>query len=457
MLPDAHHQVAGQQHLLDRRIAALAGRVEGVAARKPSVKRLHPQAAEQLDALRRSSRRARTPRRRTARVVQAQHAAAGRRRSKWSCVPGAAGDRREAQAARHAQVQQQQALVQVQQQVLAAPAHASTVRPDQLLRHARPAASAAACPARTASILAPAMRSAKLRRVTSTSGSSGMGNSGNKRIRPSDGRRLGLLWFDETTDRSCRRTCLAVLHAAGPGRPAAPACHPQAARRSPAATQAPPASFQPGRRAVLPVAARRNQRAATASRPTRLLADARRGPQNQRRPALPARRRHRVPVALGRRGPAGRAGLEAGASRLARSQSLCAADPGRAQSHRRHRGAAENRNRSLPPRSNAAGLAGLPRIYSRVSDKKLAAAVVEQALADYLNRPATAAAAWTAVGRMRLAAGEQPGALEAAKRAQAIDAGRRASPAGAGTDGSQAARSRSRWSANTWKATQAAA
>ncbi|MBG9389562.1 tetratricopeptide repeat protein [Caenimonas aquaedulcis] len=64
----------------------------------------------------------------------------------------------------------------------------------------------------------------------------------------------------------------------------------------------------------------------------------------------------------------------------------------------------------------------IPQAYARASDKKLAASVVEQALADYLNQPATAAAAWTAVGRVRLAAGDTTGALEAARRGQAADA-----------------------------------
>ena len=64
----------------------------------------------------------------------------------------------------------------------------------------------------------------------------------------------------------------------------------------------------------------------------------------------------------------------------------------------------------------------IPRVYSRVSDKKLAATVVEQALGDYLNQPATAAAAWTAVGRLRLAANDNAGAIEAARRGQAISA-----------------------------------
>jgi tetratricopeptide (TPR) repeat protein len=75
------------------------------------------------------------------------------------------------------------------------------------------------------------------------------------------------------------------------------------------------------------------------------------------------------------------------------------------------------------PKDRNGVLALIPRNYSRVSDKKLAASVVEQAIAEYLVQPATAAAAWTAVGRLRLAAGDSAGALEAAQRAQAAGAG----------------------------------
>ncbi|MES2687633.1 MAG: tetratricopeptide repeat protein [Pseudomonadota bacterium] len=67
-------------------------------------------------------------------------------------------------------------------------------------------------------------------------------------------------------------------------------------------------------------------------------------------------------------------------------------------------------------------IATLPRLYARAADKKLAAGVLEQALAEPLAAPATSAAAWTAVGRMRLAAGELPGALDAGERAQMADA-----------------------------------
>lgn len=74
------------------------------------------------------------------------------------------------------------------------------------------------------------------------------------------------------------------------------------------------------------------------------------------------------------------------------------------------------------PRERNGVLASIPRAYARAADKKLAATVVEQALADQLASPATGAAAWSSVGRLRLAAGDPAGALEAAKRGQAINA-----------------------------------
>jgi tetratricopeptide (TPR) repeat protein len=73
------------------------------------------------------------------------------------------------------------------------------------------------------------------------------------------------------------------------------------------------------------------------------------------------------------------------------------------------------------PQDRDAVLATVPRIYSRVSDKKVAADVIEKALADYLAQPATGAPAWTTVGRMRMAAGDSAGAVDAAQRAQGIN------------------------------------
>ncbi len=64
----------------------------------------------------------------------------------------------------------------------------------------------------------------------------------------------------------------------------------------------------------------------------------------------------------------------------------------------------------------------LPRYFARSSDKKLAAEMLEQALAEHLGNTSTGAAAWSAVGRMRLESGDSAGALEAARRGQSQDA-----------------------------------
>ena len=64
-------------------------------------------------------------------------------------------------------------------------------------------------------------------------------------------------------------------------------------------------------------------------------------------------------------------------------------------------------------------IAAVARAYSRATDKKLAATTVERGLADYLDKPDTGPIAWAAVGRLRLAAGDSAGALDAARRGQA--------------------------------------
>ena len=74
-----------------------------------------------------------------------------------------------------------------------------------------------------------------------------------------------------------------------------------------------------------------------------------------------------------------------------------------------------------PDIERAAVLAAIPRAYARASDKKLASETVEKAVANYLVQPAYASAAWTTVGRMRLAANDATGALEAAQRGQAAN------------------------------------
>ena len=74
-------------------------------------------------------------------------------------------------------------------------------------------------------------------------------------------------------------------------------------------------------------------------------------------------------------------------------------------------------------------MAVIARNYSRASDKKLAASVVERALVDELKSPTTGGLAWATVGRLRLNAGDISGALEAARKGQDIDPASDAPPA----------------------------
>jgi tetratricopeptide (TPR) repeat protein len=75
----------------------------------------------------------------------------------------------------------------------------------------------------------------------------------------------------------------------------------------------------------------------------------------------------------------------------------------------------------VAPQEKANAIAAIPRFYASVTDKKLAASTVEQALADILSSPTLGVAAWTAIGRMRMDAADTSGAVDAASRAQALD------------------------------------
>ncbi len=77
---------------------------------------------------------------------------------------------------------------------------------------------------------------------------------------------------------------------------------------------------------------------------------------------------------------------------------------------------------AVDPKERSTVILGMARYFARATDKQLAATTVERALTDYLAAPATGAAAWTVVGRMRFEAGELNGAIEAARKAQAMDA-----------------------------------
>lgn len=73
------------------------------------------------------------------------------------------------------------------------------------------------------------------------------------------------------------------------------------------------------------------------------------------------------------------------------------------------------------PESRNEVINGLPRYFGRVSDKRAALVLVEQALQDAIKNPATAAASWTTIGRMRLSLGDNEGALNSVKRGLAAD------------------------------------
>ncbi|WP_310643831.1 tetratricopeptide repeat protein [Limnohabitans sp.] len=81
-----------------------------------------------------------------------------------------------------------------------------------------------------------------------------------------------------------------------------------------------------------------------------------------------------------------------------------------------------------PESERNAVISQIPRQYARVSDKKQAADIVQQALEPYLRNSATASEAWTSVGRMRLAQDNTAAALDAARQGSAAD-GNALSPA----------------------------
>ena len=74
-----------------------------------------------------------------------------------------------------------------------------------------------------------------------------------------------------------------------------------------------------------------------------------------------------------------------------------------------------------PAMERPQALSAVPRLYARVSDKKAVPRLVEQALAPYFNAPPTAVAAWVMAARLRLAANNKAGALEAVQRGHAAN------------------------------------
>ncbi len=80
----------------------------------------------------------------------------------------------------------------------------------------------------------------------------------------------------------------------------------------------------------------------------------------------------------------------------------------------------------VPAAGRPEAIASLPRYFARAPDRRAAGAVLEQVLLPYAEGrvagepPASAVAAWIALGRSRLANADAPGALQAARAAQAL-------------------------------------
>lgn len=75
----------------------------------------------------------------------------------------------------------------------------------------------------------------------------------------------------------------------------------------------------------------------------------------------------------------------------------------------------------LPPGEQSEAIASIPRVFGRVQDKKAALDAAEKALTSALSQPATAATAWTTLGRMRRDAGLPDAAAQAALKGHAAD------------------------------------
>ena len=73
------------------------------------------------------------------------------------------------------------------------------------------------------------------------------------------------------------------------------------------------------------------------------------------------------------------------------------------------------------PASKPAAYLSIPQLYSRVTDKALAASVVEQALQPDLQNTDLAPAAWATIGLMRMAAKQNDLALQALLHAHSLD------------------------------------
>lgn len=75
-----------------------------------------------------------------------------------------------------------------------------------------------------------------------------------------------------------------------------------------------------------------------------------------------------------------------------------------------------------PPADRVALISSLPRFFERAGDRKSTPAVLEKALAPYVDQPSTRVAALVAIGRVAQNGGDDARALDLVKRAHAYDA-----------------------------------
>ncbi len=75
-----------------------------------------------------------------------------------------------------------------------------------------------------------------------------------------------------------------------------------------------------------------------------------------------------------------------------------------------------------PPADRVALISSLPRFFERAGDRKSTPAVLEKALAPYVDQPSTRVAAMVAIGRAAQNGGDDARALDLVKRAHAYDA-----------------------------------
>lgn len=83
--------------------------------------------------------------------------------------------------------------------------------------------------------------------------------------------------------------------------------------------------------------------------------------------------------------------------------------------------ALETSIRELPDDEKQGAIISIPRVFARVSDKALAAKVVEKALSRSLEQPGLQATAWTTIGRMHRDAQQWPQAIAAALQGHTSD------------------------------------